>query len=39
MEQKKITQPSKIKTCGSTFKNPEKIKKRGNLLKNLVVKE
>ena len=26
MEQKKITQPSKIKTCGSTFKNSENQK-------------
>ena len=26
MEQKRKTQPSRIKTCGSTFKNPEKNK-------------
>ena len=26
IEQKKISQPSKIKTCGSTFKNPENKK-------------
>jgi len=26
VERKKIAQPSKIKTCGSTFKNPEKNK-------------
>ena len=26
VEKKKLTQPSKIKTCGSTFKNPENMK-------------
>ena len=30
---KKLSQPSQIKTCGSTFKNLSNQKKHGNLLK------
>ena len=33
VEQKKNTQPSKIKTCGSTFKNPANMK-AWQLIKN-----
>ena len=33
LEQKKNSQPSRIKTCGSTFKNPENNKKAWELIK------
>tara|TARA_B100000575_G_C23128846_1_gene654433 strand:- start:1118 stop:2023 length:906 start_codon:yes stop_codon:yes gene_type:complete len=33
IEQKKLSQPSKIKTCGSTFKNLSKTKKAWELIK------
>ncbi len=34
INQKKETQPSKIRTCGSTFKNPESKKKAWELIKS-----
>ena len=37
-KQKKLSQPSQIKTCGSTFKN-QKIRKPGSLLKILIVQK
>ena len=33
IERKKLTQPSQIKTCGSTFKNINKDKKAWMLIK------
>ena len=33
LERKKLSQPSQIKTCGSTFKNIKNEKKPGNLIK------
>ena len=34
IEKKKLSQPSQIKTCGSTFKNINKVKKAWMLIKN-----
>ena len=34
VENKKVSQPSKIKTCGSTFKNPANKKKAWELIKS-----